>query len=244
MKSDINYIQLRNYLFFFIQVLCLQACSSQENTLEAQDENLNSNTWEFDTLEGWKDGSQNLNNQINYNISNGVLKIYTRANTWDRPKIKTQEKNYKQGRYLWRIFVPEMGVGDKASVGAFIYSDDGHELDFEIGYGSESVRQDLNAKENDLVVYMTSQANPFQSIVKTIERNKWYTVELDLKLVNEKYLAVWFIDDVEKTRLNLNYGEDTRFYIFCSVENLQFIGDHIPSQDNYGVFDTVQYTAY
>jgi len=237
-------MKLRSFLVFLLYGLHIQGCSSQDQTVTNKLEYSVSDTWNFETLEGWIDGSQNMNNQINYSITNGVLKIFTRANTWDRPKVKTQHKIYKQGKYSWRIFVPEMGVGDRASVGAFIYSDDTHELDFEIGYGTEVVRQGLEAQNDDLVVYMTSQANPFQSIIKTIKRNAWYTVELDLKLVNEKYTALWFIDDVQMAELNLNYGSDTTFYIFCSVENLEFIGDYIPSQDNYGLFDYVEYKGY
>jgi hypothetical protein len=237
-------MKLRKFLMFLLYGLCIQGCSSQEQTVTDPLENNNSNIWNFETLDGWNDGSQNMEGEINYNIIDGVLKIFTRANTWDRPKVKTESKIYKQGTYAWLIFVPEMGVGDKASIGAFIYSDDTHELDFEIGYGSETVREGLNAENDDLVVYMTSQANPFQSIPKTVKKNAWYTVELDLKLVNEKYTATWSIDGVQKAELSLNYGDETSFYIFCSVENLEFIGDHIPSQDNYGLFDYVEYSAY
>jgi hypothetical protein len=32
------------------------------------------------------------------------------------------------------------------------------------------------------------------------------------------------------------------FAFFCSVENLTFMGDHIPKQENYGLFDWAQYT--
>ncbi|PCI07779.1 MAG: hypothetical protein COB73_07725, partial [Flavobacteriaceae bacterium] len=35
---------------------------------------------------------------INYTINNGVLNIYTRANTWDRPKVRTPKKIYKKGK--------------------------------------------------------------------------------------------------------------------------------------------------
>ena len=30
----------------------------------------------------------------------------------------------------------------------------------------------------------------------------------------------------------------------CSVENLLFIGDHIPAQDNYGLFDYMEYLRF
>jgi hypothetical protein len=35
-----------------------------------------------------------------------------------------------------------------------------NELDFEIGYGKQIIRDQLNAKEDDLVVHMSSQGNP------------------------------------------------------------------------------------
>jgi hypothetical protein len=51
---------------------------------------------------------------------------------------------------------------DKASIGAFLYYNDTHEIDFEIGYGTQSKRAELKAEADDLIVYMTSQeAFPF-----------------------------------------------------------------------------------
>jgi hypothetical protein len=38
-----------------------------------------------------------------------------------------------------------------------------HEIDFEVGYGKQTLREQLNAEADDLIVYMTSQGNPFQS---------------------------------------------------------------------------------
>jgi len=197
--------------------------------------------WDFNNLKRWVDGSQNKDNAINYRINNSVLNIFTRPNTWDRQKVKTK-KAYKQGTYSWRVFVPEMGVGDMSSIGAFLYSDDTHELDFEIGYGTSIARQNLNASADEVIVYMTSQANPFQSIPHKISSNRWYTLEIELLIVNYKYQVVWYIDDTELVRLNLEYGESIPFYIFCSLENLTFLGDHIPSQYNYALFDYVEFT--
>jgi hypothetical protein len=54
-----------------------------------------------------------------------------------------------------------MGVGDMASIGAFLYLDDTQELDFEVGYGRKNTRNELKAEPDDLIVYMTSQKNPF-----------------------------------------------------------------------------------
>jgi Tfp pilus assembly PilM family ATPase len=75
-----------------------------------------------------------------------------------------------------------MGVGDMASIGAFLYNDDTHELDSEIGYGKQASRLELNAASDDLLVYMTSQANPFQSIKNKIKREQWCTLSIKLTL--------------------------------------------------------------
>ena len=37
------------------------------------------------------------------------------------------------GKYTWRVYVPAMGKGDQASIGVFLYRDDQHEIDSEIG---------------------------------------------------------------------------------------------------------------
>lgn len=252
MKNSVNFTKIRisnlkktiNYFGLVFIALTFSGCSSIENSkskLGESIENINYyNRWNFDSLNGWVDGSQNMNELINYTINNGVLNIYTRANTWDRPKVRTPKKIYKKGKYSWRVFVPEMGIGDMASIGAFLYNDDTHELDFEIGYGTTEVRQNLKASKDDLVVYMTSQANPFQSIPQKIKRKQWYTLGIELKIINEKYQVTWSIDNAELIKLDLNYGENHPFYIFCSVENLTFLGDHIPGQDNYALFDYVE----
>jgi len=178
----------------------------------------------------------------NYKINNGNLNIFTGANTWDRPKVRTEDKIYRSGKYSWRVFLPAMGVGDMASIGAFLYYNDTHELDFEIGYGTAVVRKNLDADDDDLIVYMTSQAHPFKSIPSKIKRNQWYTLEIKLIIVDGRYQALWYINNVEMVRLNLEYGESIPFYIYCSVENLTFLGDHIPKQDNYALFDYVEFT--
>lgn len=195
--------------------------------------------WNFDDLNEWQDATQV--GVPNYWIENGNLRIFTNANTWDRTKIKSVA-TYATGTYSWRVFVPEMGVGDCASIGAFLYADDTHELDFEIGYGKETVRQGLNAASDDLIVYATSQANPSHSFQSKLKRENWYTLTIDLALnTKKKYVATWKINNVAFTSAVLNYGTSTRFKIFCSVENLSFIGDHIPYTQNHALFDWVEF---
>lgn len=198
-----------------------------------------SKRWDFNDLNEWDDATQAGN--PNYWIDNGVLHIFTNANTWDRTKVKTVS-TYAAGTYSWRVYVPEMGVGDCASIGAFLYSDDTHELDLEIGYGNTAIRQQLNAVADDLIVYATSQANPSHSFQTKIKRGQWYTFSIDLTLNNKKkYVVNWKIDDTVITSTTLNYGSSTKFKIFCSVENLNFIGDHIPTIQNYALFDWVTF---
>jgi len=43
--------------------------------------------------------------------------------------------------------------------------------------------------------------------------------------------------------LQTSFGDETAFTVHCSVENLLFIGDHIPTQENYAVFDYVEFVA-
>jgi len=195
--------------------------------------------WEFNDINEWEDATQV--GFPNYYIDNDTLHIFTNANTWDRTKVKSA-LTYTTGTYSWRVFVPEMGVGDCASIGAFLYSDDTHELDFEIGYGNTTIRQQLNADIDDLIVYATSQANPSHSFPSTIKRQQWYTLSIDLVLnAKNKYVATWKIDDVVLTSKVLTYGTRTKFKIFCSLENLSFIGDHIPTIQNYTLFDWVKW---
>ncbi|MEL1241192.1 LamG domain-containing protein [Flavobacterium flavipallidum] len=239
--------------------LLLYSCSTEDLPEESQTtsstSNTNSNTavtakgtsatpiiskkWDFNTLNEWEDATQV--GFPNYYIDNDTLHMFTNANTWDRTKIKSAA-TYTTGTYSWRVYVPEMGVGDCASIGAFLYSDDTHELDFEIGYGNTAIRQQLNAVSDDLIVFTTSQANPSHSFQTTIKRGQWYTFSITLALNNKKkYIASWKLDNALLTSATLTYGTSTKFKIFCSVENLTFIGDHIPYTQNYALFDWVEF---
>lgn len=196
--------------------------------------------FDFSNLNDWVDGSQNMDGRISYHTARRSLVFETRANTWDRPKVRTKDKSYSIGRYAWKVYLDKMGVGDMASVGAFIYHDNQHELDFEIGYGTSAVREKLQASPEDLIAYTTSQDYPFISTPHKIARQEWHLLRLDMQIVDNKYEAIWSIDDIEVERVNLEYGPEIEFYIFCSLENLKFIGDHIPAQDNRAIFAYVE----
>lgn len=198
-----------------------------------------SKTWNFENLDEWQDATQLGDSK--YHIENGNLHIFTNPNTWERVKIKSA-RNYTNGIYSWRIYVPAIGEGDMAGINAFLYNNETRELDFEIAYGNKAIRKELNATADELIVYSTSQGHPFHSFQSKIKREHWYTLSIELSLnPNKKYIAVWKIDNVILTSAQLTYGKETKFKIYCSVENLTFMGDHIPHKKNYALFDWVKF---
>lgn len=191
----------------------------------------------FDDLTGWKCNSSGKNIPHAYTLTNGTLCISTRAQTRDRVKIATTNR-FGAARYSWRVYVPTMGKGDQASIGAFIYRDDQHEIDFEIGYGARAVREKLGAQEADLVCYCTSQGNPSRSSQYLIKREAWYLLSFNITIgENNKYLVSWFINDKQVEQVQTSFGSEVMFTAHCSVENLLFIGDHIPTAKSYALFD-------
>jgi hypothetical protein len=202
--------------------------------------------WNFFNLSGWENASQGMGSVLNYSIVNfqglGKLKIFTNPNTTDRPKIKTIQR-FTIGEYSWKVYANQMGVGDRTSIGAFLYKSDDHELDFEIGYGTQIIRNQLNAVADDLIVYTTSQNYPFLSNQTKIKRNLWYNLSITLGLdSNDKYTAVWKINNLTVQSTTLGYGPaDVDFSIYCSLENLNFIGDHTSTGINTTYFDWVSF---
>ena len=178
-----------------------------------------------------------------------ALRIYTRAGeeyegtNGDRFKVQTTTQ-FGSGRYEWRIYVPKFGMNDRASIGAFLYFDDGHELDFEICSGTAADRAAHSAGPDDMLCLVTSQANPFFSEFTPIKGDAWHTFVLDLKLENKKYLAEWSVDGKVLKRAQLDYGEEAYFRAISSVENLYGMGDHAATQENYALFDYFEYVPY
>lgn len=225
---------LIGFWIFFLTI----SCSKSDAIIEIP---AVKNVYEFDNLDGWQDASQNMGGVVNYNLENGKIKFFTNPNTTDRPKIKTTKK-FKNGTFTWRVFASPMGIGDRTSIGAFLYHDDQHELDFEMGYGTQIIRSQLNAQPDDLVIYMTSQDFPFVSNAIKIKRNNWYNLSINLVLeTNGKYTAIWKIDNNIVQTQALNYGSEIDFSIFCSLENLNFIGDSTPTTINTTYFDFVDF---
>lgn len=202
--------------------------------------------WEFNEMEDWIHMNQNTPHDADPNpepktvVENGMLVIHVRKGTQDRRKVLTKDKIYTTGRYKWRLYLPRLDKCGRTSIGAWIYCDDQHELDFEIGSGTQAERTRLGAREDDLVVAMTSQANPYVSGRQLIKTG-WHTVEMDLTLVDGNYEVKWLIDGEVRQTQRVTFGTDFPFFIYCSVENLGFMGDHPPVQDNTGYYDRVEY---
>jgi len=219
---------MTKYFHLFIVTCLLVSLVKCKDDTPTDDGNAENQTirWEFDDLNGWVDGSQNEAGPDNYRIIDGKLRIHTRPDTRDRAKVRTSQKVYTVGKYTWRIYIPLMGTGDQASIGAFLYNSDQHELDFEIGYGTSTDRNNMQATSDDLIVFMTSQANPYSSSKYLIKKEQWYNFSIRIDLIStedkEHYNVSWYIDDVTIKQLTLTFGQEIPFYIFCSVENLTF----------------------
>lgn len=196
--------------------------------------------WDFKDVSEWKYEHQDTSTVTQWYLEGDSLVIYTRANTRDRQKMRSARNCYSYGMYEWRISVPDVPAGEQASTAGFLYFDDTHEIDFEIGYGNESARKLVGAKDGEVLACMTNQAGPFISNYVAITPG-WHTFALQLKNNGGKYDVSWIIDGkVRQTQL-LTFGEGYNFYIYCSVENLLFIGDHIPAYDTYAKFDYVTF---
>ena len=75
-----------------------------------------------------------------------------------------------------------------------------------------------------------------------ITEDAWHTFQIILKLNARKhYVATWRIDGKDIFTRELHFGEEYPFHIFCSVENLKFLGDHPTTQKYTGVWDFVKY---
>ncbi len=195
--------------------------------------------WDFDNIDGWYYFTHNPEQgKQYYELKDGILYITTKGNTYDRNKLQSRAKSFGEGDYTFCLNVPEIEPHAQVSIGAFIYKDDSHELDFEIGYGKDYARQSCGAAEGDLVACMTNQQNPHNSTY-TVIRPGWHECTIRLTVVNERYTATWIIDGKECKTLPLNFGPGVKFQVICSVENLQFLGDKMPTRDHTGAFDWV-----
>jgi len=232
--------------WFIIILFSLWSCSSDDSSSSNMVNNAGAFIENFDDLTNyetlWEDASQN-NSPINHGLASGNLKILTRANTQDRVKLKTKRNDFGLGIYTWRVFAGERTIGDQNSIGAFLYLDDNHELDFEIGSGTLELRNSLNAQPDDLIVYCTSQNFPFISTPFLITHNDWYDLKIDISIDSSSasYIVKWYVNDNLLQSQLLEYGFEKEFAVYCSLENLAFMGDQLPTQDYVTLFDSFKF---
>lgn len=199
-------------------------------------------TWNFDNAEGWEYTHQDDAPKEQYSIEGGMLKLWTRAGSTDRSKLRTLKDNFGEGLYTWKIQIPSIAPGEQASIAGFIYQDDAHELDFEIGYGTAETREKCGAKDGQMVACMTNQGFPFISEYTPVDPG-WHEFAISLLEEDGKYTARWIIDGKLSQTQKLMFGPETEFKVYCSVENLRFMGDHVPEYDNSALFDWVSFTG-
>ncbi len=228
-------------------LLLLSGCgnaSSDNDSANLSGNSVVEEVWDFDNADGWVYFHQDTATVDQWAISDGMLALTTRANTYDRTKMHTADNTFADGVYQWRTYVPAITIGEQVSVGSWIYHDDHHELDFEVGPGKAEIRKEAGAAPDELLACMTNQDLPFKSGYTPIKPG-WHDFEIRLDVTADgKYLAIWSIDGVEKQRLNLEFGPETGFTIQCSVENLEFIGDNISASDYTALYDRVSFKGH
>ncbi len=214
----------------------------KENAIKPKTLPENAIKWDFDNLDGWKYEHQDTATVQQASIADGFMTLKTRANTYDRTKIHTESREYGAGDYPWRIFIPWMAAKGQASISGFIYHDDEHELDFEIGYGKEEVRKELKAGRDEYLAYLTNQKHPYTSDIAKINPG-WHDLTLQMRTEGkENYTATWLIDEKVVKTAQLEFGpKDATFHIYCSVENLKFLGDEMPVNDNFAKYNFVTF---
>ncbi len=144
------------------------------------------------------------------------------------------------------------------------------EIDFEIGPGRASVRNSIpNLPANALLVYLTVQpdnaagrsGDPGSSLVfqpadpaHHVRPGGWYklTIELDEDQLG-RYVVDWYIQAEGGPRIKARptytcaYGPSnafpTNFRIYDSLENLNFMGDALPTRDHFVYFDSTSHNA-
>ena len=227
---------MKKILYFAMAAFLLNACQS------APKEDIIEESWDFENgIEGWRYYSQDTASIEQWAVNDGILAVSTRANTYDRSKLTTLNNYYGPGVYRWRTFIPEIAPGDQVSIGSWLYRDDHHELDFEVGYGTAEMRQEANAQPDEVVAAMTNQDFPYKTGNVAIKPG-WHDFEIRLEENPDgKYTAVWAIDGTDRQTLDIQFGPEVGFTIHVSVENLKFLGDTIPQHDYTGLYDHVSF---
>jgi hypothetical protein len=199
-------------------------------------------TENFDNQEvfetNWRDNS--FGYPTSYHLEKNNLKITTRPNSKDRIKVKTKRKNFGLGTYEWKIYVPQFNLNDQCSIGAFIYHSGktSYEIDFEIGSGNKEDREEVAAKPNEAIVHCTSQYSPNSSGTFKVTTEQWHTFKLELTKMKNRYVVKWYINNVLVKTLQTKIKTKHKFSVHNSLENLSFMGEHLPSKKNYVLFNS------
>lgn len=230
----------KHVLIAFIAVCTLNfSCNDKEKLQieESWETNLASDSLSW--VENWIDDSSQTNT-IQYKYENGSMRFWTDKGSKQRPKLTHKKRTFTIGQYFWRVYIPAMGMYNRVSVGAFLYRDDSHELDFEIGPGRKEIRDALKTKDDEVVMYLTSQEFPAHQSIHSIKTERWYNLSIRLTTTEDsKYLVEWLVDNKIIDSIKLGYGPEVQFGIHCSLENLQFMGDVYATQDHYCLFKSV-----
>ena len=90
--------------------------------------------------------------------------------------------------------------------------------------------------------YCTSQGHPYSSSQFLIASDTWHTLSIEIRSGKQgNDLIEWSVDGKQEKQLQTSFGNEITFTVHCSVENLPFIGDHIPTQENNALFDYVEF---
>lgn len=223
----------------FATVLILSSCAQMGRPGQKSQTEI---VWSAkDIFEGWVYHHQDTSTVYSAWLDKDTLCLATRANTYDRTKMHTRE-SFGAGVYRWMTYIPALPEGDQTSVGSWIYCDDHHEIDFEVGWGKDAARAEAGCKPGQMVACMTNQDFPFTSSYVAIDPG-WHEFEINLEVKDGKYVEHWSIDGVEKKKQAVGFGPETRFHVEVSVENLKFIGTHMATAYNVGRYQWVSYSS-
>lgn len=223
-----------------IAMIFLVACKKLQSDNKPE-EGITSVRYDFENENGWFFFNQDTATVKNYEFRDGHLNLRTRAFSNDRSKFHTDSIHFTTGTYTWRVRVPDIDSATNTFVAVWLYNDDDHELDFQIGYGKKKSRSRLRTPEDKLIAQMTCMGYPFLATGENISPG-WHTLSINLGLnYLNHYVATWLIDGRVAQKVNLDYGPEYSFFICCSLENNHNFGDGISSEDYVAQFDYVEF---
>ncbi|KAL7752340.1 1,2-dihydroxy-3-keto-5-methylthiopentene dioxygenase [Sorochytrium milnesiophthora] len=195
----------------------------------------------LDNLANWVDDSDKGGSSHDYQIKDGVLEFNLNPTTLQRSKVRLHERINGTGRHQWRVWTPAFKRGDPSSIGSYLYHNDFHEVDFEIGFGAEAFRKNLSMDspdhDNYLVARLSSQAvdgkswKSHDSTQVGIQSNMWHQFTLDLNLADDgsqAYNMRWWIDGTLVKTSRQQWGPRDAgdgFWPTMSLENLPFMAE-------------------